>query len=136
MLIGINVLLRGPLLAALDVLGHGDVLVIADANFPAARLGAALALPGVRSAEAVDAILSVFPLDPDESVVLMAAPDGPQPVQDEIMAAVKDRAAGPAVEHVGRFEFYELARSASLIVQTGELRPYGNVLVRKGGING
>ena len=135
MLIGIDVLLRGPLLAALDALGHGDVLVIADANFPAARLGASLALPGVRSAEAIDAILSVFPLDPYESVVLMAAPDGPQPVQDEIMAAVKDH-AGPAVEHVGRFEFYELARSASLIVQTGELQPYGNVLVRKGGING
>lgn len=135
MLIGINALLRGPLLAALDALGHGDVLVIADANFPAARLGEAHSLPGVLSAEAVDAILSVFPLDPDESVVLMTAPDGLRPVQSEIMAAVNDH-AGPVVEHVGRFEFYELARSASLIVQTGELRPYGNVLVRKGGING
>ena len=40
MLTGIHPILAGELLAALDRLGHGDELVVADANFPAHRLGA------------------------------------------------------------------------------------------------
>jgi L-fucose mutarotase len=38
-------------------------------------------------------------------------------------------------ESLERFAFYELARSASVIVQTGDLRKYANILLRKGVIS-
>jgi L-fucose mutarotase len=34
-----------------------------------------------------------------------------------------------------RFAFYDLARSSMLIVQTGDLRKYANILLRKGVIS-
>jgi L-fucose mutarotase len=34
-----------------------------------------------------------------------------------------------------RFAFYEQARSARLVVQTGDLRKYANILLRKGVIS-
>ncbi|MCU1550057.1 MAG: RbsD or FucU transport [Glaciihabitans sp.] len=135
MLTGIDHLLRGPLLSALDLMGHGDMVVIADANFPARRLGPAVFdLPGTTAAEATAAILSVFPLDPTEPVTLMTPPVARPAVQVELAEAVL-RVAEVSMVEVGRFEFYELAREASIIVSTGETRPFGNLIARKGGIN-
>lgn len=134
MLLGINRLLRGPLLAALDELGHGDALVLADGNFPARRLGGCHQLSGVSTPDALRAVLSVFPVDPHEPFVLMTCPDGLQPVQKEILACLPTT-EGTALTSRSRYDFYDEAAAASLIVQTGELRPYGNVLIRKGGIN-
>jgi L-fucose mutarotase len=134
-LIGIDPLLRGPLLSALDLMGHGDSLVIADANFPAWRLGRVVFdLPGTSSAAVARAVLSVFPLDPVEAATLMAAPVEFADVQREITEVVS-RFGNVGLENVDRFAFYELAREASVIVSTGEKRPYGNLIVRKGGIN-
>lgn len=131
MLVGINPLLRGKLLAALDEMGHGDVLVIADANFPAHSLcRRVIDMPGVSAPEAVRAIATVFPIDDGESVSLMAAPAGILPVQEDLVraSAIGSRTA-PTLE---RFAFYEEARQAAVIVLTGETRPYGNLLVKKG----
>jgi L-fucose mutarotase len=36
------------------------------------------------------------------------------------------------VEEVERFEFYARAAQAFLVVRTGERRPYGNLILRKG----
>jgi len=136
-LTGIHPILAGELLAALDRLGHGDELVVADANFPAHRLGAEVVeTPGLPSPEVVEAIRTVVPLDGYEgaSVLLMAAEGGERlPVQHELVEA----ASAPAdrVAELERFAFYERAAAARLVVRTGELRPYGNLVLRKGVVN-
>lgn len=133
MLVGIDPLLRGQLLAALDEMGHGDLLVIADANFPAHRLGRRVL--DVQSADAptvLRAVASVFPIDPDVPVSLMASPGGRLPVQDELVAAAGLQGHATVANELGRYDFYDQAREASAILLTGELRPYGNVLLRKG----
>ncbi|GAA5123665.1 RbsD/FucU family protein [Pseudonocardia adelaidensis] len=130
MLSGIHPLLSGPLLAHLDAMGHTDAVVLADAHFPAHRLGVrVLDLPGVATPDLMAAIRTVVPLDDAPAVDLMAAPDGEQlPVQKELIAA----AGTTEVRFLDRYEFYEAAAPAYLIVRTGETRVYGNAILRKG----
>lgn len=138
MLSGIHPLLNGKLLLALDQMGHGDAVVVADANFPAHQLGLdVLDLPGLAAASVTQAIRTVFPLDTFEgpSVTLMSTADGARvAVQEELVTA----AAAPddRVSEVERFAFYDLAAEASLVIRTGESRSYGNVVLRKGVVTG
>ena len=68
MLWGIDPLLTADLLYALRRMGHGDEVVVVDANFPADStatttvMGEPIPLAGVNAARAVEAILSVMPL--------------------------------------------------------------------------
>ncbi|MEO8677255.1 MAG: RbsD/FucU domain-containing protein, partial [Casimicrobiaceae bacterium] len=39
------------------------------------------------------------------------------------------------IGHLERHAFYDRARKAFVIVRTGELRPYGNILLVKGVVN-
>lgn len=134
MLIGIHPLLRGELLQALDEMGHGDALVIADANFPARRVGGrVIDLAGSSSPEVMKAIATVFPFDGAEPIVLMRPPDGRTGVQDELVHSMGEQT--PRVDELDRFGFYAAASEASVVVLTGESRPYGNALVRKGVVN-
>jgi len=138
MLSGIHPLLNGELLLVLDQMGHGDTVVVADANFPAHQLGQVVVdLPGLGAAAVVEAVRTVFPLDTFEgpSVSLMSTADGNRvPVQEELVRA----AAAPAdrVQEVERFAFYDLAAEAALVVRTGEGRSYGNAVLRKGVVTG
>jgi len=93
MLKNIDPLLNADVLYALRAMGHGDTLVICDTNFPAdsvARetvLGDLLRIDGVTAARAVEAVLSVVPLDTfvDDSarrggpMMVLAAPTLPAP---------------------------------------------------------
>ena len=64
MLRGIHPLLGPDLLHALRSLGHGDEVVIADANFPSHTLGPRVVrLDGIDALVAADAILTHLPLD-------------------------------------------------------------------------
>ena len=69
MLKNLDPLLNADVLHALSAMGHGDEVVICDANFPAdsvaraTALGKLLRMDGVDSARAVRAVLSVLPLD-------------------------------------------------------------------------
>ena len=130
MLSGIHPLLTGPLLAHLDAMGHSDGVVLADAHFPAHRLGSrVLDLPGVATPDLMAAIRTVVPLDDAPAVDLMATPGGERlPVQDELVAA----AGTGDVRFLDRYVFYEAAAPAYLIVRTGETRVYGNAILRKG----
>lgn len=132
MLEGIHPLLTGELLLHLDRMGHSDSVVVTDAHFPAWALGARVVdLPGTTTPEVVAAIRSVLPLDDAPGLDLMESADGEVlDVQHELMAA-----AGTALEttrFVERFDYYEVAKGAYLMVRTGETRKYGNALLRKG----
>ncbi|WP_203581567.1 RbsD/FucU family protein [Microbacterium hibisci] len=130
MLEGINPLLTGELLLHLDRMGHSDAVVVADAHFPAWALGARVVdLPGTTTPDVLAAVRSVVPLDDAPALDLMASADGEVlDVQRELAAA----AATDSPRYVDRFEYYEVAKSAYVIVRTGETRKYGNALLRKG----
>ena len=64
MLKNIPKVLSPDLLKILMEMGHGDELVIADGNFPAASIAQRLVrLDGVNVPEILEAILKLFPLD-------------------------------------------------------------------------
>lgn len=137
MLSGIHPILHGDLLAVLDRLGHGDEIVVADANFPADRLGAiVIEMPGLKSPLVVHAIRTLVPLDTYEgaSVHLMESEADDRPiVQQELVEAA--HAPSDRIADLERFAFYDRAAGARLVVRTGELRPYGNLILRKGVVN-
>lgn len=132
MLEGIHPLLTGELLLHLDAMGHSDAVVVADAHFPAAALARHLVvLPGAGTPEVLAAIRTVVPLDDAPGLDLMRSADGDVlDVQRELMAAAG--ADEQATRFVNRFDYYDAAREAYLIVRTGETRTYGNALLRKG----
>lgn len=144
MLKGIDPRLNADVLYALRAMGHGDVLIVADTNFPAdsvARetvLGELLRMDNLTAAEAVEAILSVYPLDTfvDDfagRMEVVGEPDTIPMVQAEVQAAI-DAAEGSSRKMVSieRFSFYDLARESYAVIQTGERRFYGCFMLRKG----
>ena len=144
MLKGIDPRLNADVLYALRAMGHGDVLIIADTNFPAdaiardTTLGELLRMDNLTAAEAAEAVLSVLPLDTfvEDFAGRMEVVDAPAevpPVQKEVQAAI-DSAEGMhrALIGVERFAFYDLARESYAVIQTGERRFYGCFMFRKG----
>jgi len=144
MLKGIDNRLNAEVLACLRAMGHGDVLIVADTNFPADAIaratvtGRLLRMENLTSVEAVNAILSVLPLDTFVAdfagrMQVVGAPGEVPPVQAEVQGAI-DRAEGRPRPMVGieRFAFYDMARRAYAVIQTGERRFYGCFMLRKG----
>jgi L-fucose mutarotase len=113
-------------------MGHSDGVVLADAHFPADRLGQRLlVLPGLSTPDVLAAVRTVIPLDDPPALDLMESADGERlPVQDELTEAAG--ADERDVRFVERHAFYDFAAEAYLIVRTGETRTYGNAILRKG----
>lgn len=140
MLRNIDPLLTPELLHALAAMGHGDCIALCDANFPAHSVAGdrpLIHLPGCHLVQALRAILSVLPLDTCETPVLRMAqvgdPSTPSEAQHEAMETVFAKLdPRPRVEALERFAYYEQAKRAYALVQTGDARPYGNFLLRKG----
>ncbi|MEN9410053.1 MAG: hypothetical protein RL216_2027 [Pseudomonadota bacterium] len=144
MLKGIDNRLNADVLRVLRAMGHGDVLIVADTNFPsdsvarATVTGDLLRMENLTCAEAVNAILSVLPLDTfvDDFAGRMEVVGNPAeipPVQAEVQAEI-DRAEGRPRPMIGieRFAFYDMARKSYAVIQTGERRFYGCFMFRKG----
>ncbi|WP_042263940.1 RbsD/FucU family protein [Paraburkholderia heleia] len=144
MLKNLDPLLNADVLQALRAMGHGDELVVCDANFPAdsvARatvLGKLLRIDGADAPRAVRAILSVLPLDtfveaPAMRMEVVGEPDTIPAVQREAQAEV-DAAEGRAVPFapIERHAFYARARKAYCVIATGETRGYGCFVFTKG----
>jgi L-fucose mutarotase len=144
MLKGIDNRLNAEVLGCLRAMGHGDVLIIADTNFPsdsvarATVTGQLLRMENLTAAQAVQAVLSVMPLDTfvdDFAGRMEIVGDAASipPVQAEVQAEI-DAAEGkprPMIS-IERFAFYDIARSAYAVIQTGERRFYGCFMLRKG----
>jgi L-fucose mutarotase len=144
MLKNIDPVLSADLLFALKSMGHGDDLVIADMNFPSdsiarsTTLGKLLRIENVTAARAVRAILSLMPLDsfvPDPALRMEVVGNPGQilPVAAEVQAEIDRAQGGPApMGTIERFAFYEAAKKAYCVVQTGERRFYGCFIFKKG----
>jgi L-fucose mutarotase len=135
---GIDPLLSGALLRALDELGHGELLVVADRNFPAYSNDAAVIRIDTGVVEAVRAILTVFPLDtfvPTPIERMIAADDDPQtnPTQETVLAAAIEAAGSDlAFRDIPRMSFYDRAAQARVVVLTRETAPYCDFVLIKG----
>ena len=137
MLIGLSPLLSPDLLHVLASMGHGDEIVLADANFPAATHARRLVrLPGASATSVLQAVLSVLPLDtfvPQAAFTMQVVDDASAvpAIVGEFNAILKAH-KHPASAALERIHFYERAAQAFAVVATGEGRIYGNILLKKG----
>jgi L-fucose mutarotase len=144
MLKGLDNRLNAEVLGCLRAMGHGDVLILADTNFPADSVaratvtGKLLRMDNLTTAQATQAILSVLPLDTfvDDfagRMEIVGDPTTIPPVQAEVQAEI-DAAEGRSRPMIAieRFAFYDLARQSYAVIQTGERRFYGCFMFRKG----
>jgi len=143
MLKSIDPLLNADVLYALRAMGHGDDLIVADTNFPADSvahdtvLGEVLRIDAP-AARVVRAVLSLMPLDGfvDDAAARMEVVGSPgdlPEVQREVQAEI-DAAEGKSwpMVSIERYAFYERAKQAYAVIQTGERRFYGCFAFRKG----
>jgi L-fucose mutarotase len=144
MLKNLNPLLTPDFLYVLASMGHGDDLVLCDANFPAESVarttvhGRAVRVPGADLPSVAGAMLTVMPLDEsvDASVSRMAVTGDElavPPVQREVQMLVDAAVGRPlTVVAVARTAFYDLASQAYAVVATGESRLWGCFIFKKG----
>jgi len=135
---GIHPLLGPDLLHALQSMGHGDDIVIADANFPSSFLGPdVIRADGVGATDMAEAILTHMPLDTfvPETAWRMEVVGDPQAMPEvctEFQEIVNRRSGDFRIAPLERFAFYERAKQAAYIVATTEFRLYGNLILKKG----
>ena len=129
----------GPdLLGILRAMGHGDEIAIVDANYPADGAGPVLVrLDGISATDVLDAVLTVMPLDDfvDEAAICMQVVGNAgkrEPVMDAFDSIVQHHEPKMSLGSMERFAFYDRVAKGYAIVQTGERRLYGNILLKKG----
>ena len=144
MLINIPPIISPELLAALSEMGHGDTIVLGDGNFPGASIAKAAGAKLIRAdghgvPALLEAILRLIPLDAyvETPVMLMQTAESDKdldvPIWEEYKAILARH--GESESRVGfyeRFEFYERAKEAYCVVQSGEAAIYANILLKKG----
>jgi L-fucose mutarotase len=144
MLKGIDNRLNAEVLQCLRAMGHGDTLVLADTNFPSdsiarqTTIGTLLRMENLTCGQAAQAILSVLPLDTfvddfARRMEIVGNPTEIPPVQSEVQKAIDHAEGRPRpMQSIERFAFYEEAKKAYAVIQTGERRFYGCFIFRKG----
>jgi len=120
-------------------MGHGDELVIADGNFPAASVAQKLIrLDGHNVPEILKAVLKFFPLDTyvEKPVGLMSVAEGDNStpfIWGKYKKIILDsKEPFTEFEYIERFAFYERAKKAYAVVATGEEALYANIILKKG----
>jgi L-fucose mutarotase len=138
MLKGIPHILGPDLLHALQAMGHGDEITIVDGNYPGDSAGPILVrADGHSGTDLLEAILTLMPLDdfvPDPAVVMevVGDPTGRPPIVREYATIVARHEPKVELASLERFAFYRRANAGYAIVQTGEQRLYGNIILKKG----
>ena len=139
MLHNIDPILSPDLLYALRAMGHGDEIALVDAYFPGTSTGPSCIRADVSTNSVIlRAVLSLMPLDtfvddPALCMQVVGEPDTiPDAVQDfqKIIDATAD--APRPIQSLERFAFYDRAATVFAVVQTGERRLYGNIILKKG----
>ena len=138
MLKGISKYISPELLALLHRMGHGDEILLADAHFPGHSIGSqVLRADGITVVQLVDGILPLFELDSyAPPLIMMQVVPGdtldPQ-VESDYMQVIRKHVPGAAApQRIERFAFYDRARTVHAVIMTGELRKYGNLILKKG----
>ncbi|MCR5734472.1 MAG: fucose isomerase [Lachnospiraceae bacterium] len=135
MLKGIDKILTGDILKILCDMGHGDEIVIADANYPGDTYAKRLVrLPGIDAVTVAKAVLSVIPLDTyTEPALIMDLTDSDKAKNDPEPTIWNEfEGVCGTLKKLERYEFYERSKNAYAVIQTGEERTYGNLILVKG----
>ncbi len=145
MLLGIPKILSPDIIAVLCEMGHSDVVVIGDANFPGRRFAFEgncrfLRAYGISGTDLLDAVLTVIPCDAyvEHPVKLMQAMESDRhldvPIWDEYKKIVKkhESRGQQAIGFLDRFAFYEESKKSFCIIQSGEEAIYANIMIQKG----
>ena len=125
------------LLKILCEMGHGDEIVLADANFPSEAIGKRVVrADGLGGVELLDSILKLIPLDTyaDKNFFLMQTTQGdPTPtIWSEYFSVANSLDDNLRDEQLERFAFYERAKQAYAVIATGEEAIYANIILKKG----
>ncbi|XP_062851717.1 fucose mutarotase [Trichomycterus rosablanca] len=141
---GIPAILTPELLYVLAQMGHGDELVLADANFPVSSVckcgPVEIRADGVKIPELLKAILKLLPLDTyvELPAAVMDLVDSDKsrglkvPVWETFSELLKHAGSHGNLDVVERFAFYERAKKAFAVIATGETALYGNIIIKKG----
>lgn len=138
MLLGIPAQISPDLLKIICEMGHGDEIVLADANFPSASIAQRLVrADGIEIPELLSGILELFPLDQYDNTnfILMEKCEGDTAdvsVWSEYENILKKSNPDAEMSFIERFDYYERAKKAYAVVATGERRQYANIILKKG----
>ncbi len=139
MLKGISPIISPKLLETLARMGHGDEIILADAHFPGETFNSnVLRADGIRIPGLLEGILPLFELDSyvEAPLIMMQAVEGDEldpEVEKSYLASIHKTNPNVApIQRIGRFEFYERAKSVFAVVMTGETAKYGNIILKKG----
>ena len=121
-------------------MGHSDVLILADANFPGtAHAKRMIRMDGIRIPELLEAVLKLYPLDnfiPNPVRLMRNLPTEPVPeiweTYRELLKKYDKDDAFHEFDFIERLPFYEDAEKAYVIVQTGDESRYANIILQKG----
>ncbi|PPR44263.1 MAG: L-fucose mutarotase [Alphaproteobacteria bacterium MarineAlpha5_Bin8] len=139
MLINVNPLLSPEILLTLRSMGHGDRIVLSDANFPSYSHAQKIhRMDGLNIPQAAEALLSVFPLDsfitePVQRMEIDGKPQEINEVQKDLIDTVH-KVSGPnwKVGSIERQQFYIEAKETFAVITTSDTRPYGCFIFTKG----
>jgi L-fucose mutarotase len=145
---GISRALSPELLKTIAEMGHGDIIVIADAFYPsessAKRSGSKLVrADGVAACDLIEGVLELMPLDVSvqEAVTIMKLQECDEgkvktPIWDEYTKLVEkfDKRGKQTISYLERYDFYSKAENAYAVVATGEQSLYGCIMFQKGTI--
>lgn len=144
MLKNIEPFVTADMLWVLASMGHGDELAVVDRNFSGARVASKttsaklVELPGINATLAISAILKLMPLDNfvDAPLRHMEAVEFPGAMlevhRDVLEVCEKIEGRKISSKPIERLAYYPLAMNSFAVIQTGEQRPYGNFILKKG----
>ncbi|ANE48526.1 fucose isomerase [Paenibacillus swuensis] len=137
MLKGIPPIISPDLIKILMEMGHGDEIVLADCNFPAAsHTSRVVRCDGHGLPDLLKAVLSLMPLDTytDSPIALMSVVPGDlaeTTIWHKYRCIIDQETTSP-IDYLERYAFYERAKKAYAIVATGERALYANIILKKG----
>ena len=137
MLKGIPKNVSPELLKVLCEMGHGDEIVIADANFPSTSIAKVLVrLDGQSGEKVLDSVLKLSPLDtyaPSNMMYMETTAGDPTPeIWESYEKIANKRDKNVKISQIERQAFYDRARKAYAVIATGEEKIYANVIIKKG----
>ncbi|MDR0884550.1 MAG: fucose isomerase [Oscillospiraceae bacterium] len=137
MLKNLSPLLSPEMLKVLSEMGLGDEIVIADGNFPASATARRLVrADGAQVNAALDAVLSVFPLDANAEMPVALMGSGmlreEPPVWERLRYIVERHEGERKFQVLEREAFLERAKRAYAVIATGDKENYSSVILRKG----
>ena len=140
MLKNIPQIIAPDLMKILMEMGHSDLLIIADANYPAAAHAKRfIRADGIQIPELLDAIMYYFPLDHFvEYPAMLMKPLDTEPTPEiwteyeDIIRKYDEEKAFKGFDYIDRLHFYEESEKAYVIVQTATTARYANIVLQKG----